>query len=241
MQERWQCSVMLAFMGGMLGQGTYLKACRPALAYTNVRLYAFPFIVFFLLAFWGKETGGVLMFALCRVVCFARWHNELCLLKLHELFSFVDTFASLDAMEQRQDSQQGSVKRPNVDSISKLYVFLQVVFLQCSAIGRARRIVRSWLGKQNVHLVYVLALHCHKLGWTLSLALAEVDVVLTCKFFWVLPSTCYLSSLMLCPTCLAKVVVFSSRILPSTYNLSSLMQCSACLARMVVFNSKILY
>ena len=72
MQERWQCSVMLAFMGGMLGQGTCLKARRPALAYANVRLYGFSFIVFIRSAFWGKEMGGVLVFALCRVVCLVR-------------------------------------------------------------------------------------------------------------------------------------------------------------------------
>ena len=57
------------------------------------------------------------------------------------------------------------------------------------------------------------ALHCHKLGWVLSLALAEVDIVLTCKFFSVLPSTCYLSSLMQCLAYLATLIVFNSKIL----------------------------
>ena len=62
---------MLAFIGGMLGQGTCLKVCHPALAYANVCLYVFSFIVFIHLAFWGKEIGGVVVFALCRVVYFA--------------------------------------------------------------------------------------------------------------------------------------------------------------------------
>ena len=35
-QYQWQCSVVLAFMDGMLGQGTRLKARRLALAYANV-------------------------------------------------------------------------------------------------------------------------------------------------------------------------------------------------------------
>ena len=38
-------------------------------------------------------------------------------------------------------------------------------------------------GKQNVHLVDVFALHCHKLVWALRLALAEADIVFTCRFF----------------------------------------------------------
>ena len=63
---------MLAFMGGMLGQGMSLNARRPALAYANVRLYVFSFIVFVCSAFGGKEMGGVLVFALCHVVCLAR-------------------------------------------------------------------------------------------------------------------------------------------------------------------------
>ena len=63
MQERWQCSVMLAFMGGMLGQRTRLKVRRLALAYANVGLYVFSFIVFIRSAFWGKKMGG------CTSVC----------------------------------------------------------------------------------------------------------------------------------------------------------------------------
>ena len=42
---------MLAFMGGMLGQGTCLKVRRPALVYANVRLYVFSFIAFVRSAF----------------------------------------------------------------------------------------------------------------------------------------------------------------------------------------------
>ena len=63
---------MLAFMGGMLGQGTCLKVRRPALTYTNVRLYVFSFIFFIRSAFLGKEMGGVVGFALRHVVCLAR-------------------------------------------------------------------------------------------------------------------------------------------------------------------------
>ena len=47
-----------------------------------------------------------------------------------------------------------------------------------------------------------------------------------------------LSSLLQCPACLARMVVFNSKILPSTCNLSSLMQCPACLARVVVLTAK---
>ena len=57
MQERWKCSVMFAFMGGMLGQRAHLKARRPALAYANVRLYIFFFIVFIRSAIWGRKWG----------------------------------------------------------------------------------------------------------------------------------------------------------------------------------------
>ena len=63
---------MLALMGGMLGQGTHLKLHCPALVYANVRLYVFSFIVFIRLAFWEKEMGGVVGFALCSVACMAR-------------------------------------------------------------------------------------------------------------------------------------------------------------------------
>ena len=65
-----QCN--LSFNGGKLGKGMRLNARRPALACTDVCLYVFPFIVFIRLAFWGKEMGGVLVFALCHVVCFMR-------------------------------------------------------------------------------------------------------------------------------------------------------------------------
>ena len=53
----------------------------------------------------------------------------------------------------------------------------------------------------------------HMPGRANSLALAKADIVLTCKFFPVLPSICYLSSLIQCPACLARVVVFDNKIL----------------------------
>ena len=56
-QERWQCNVMLAFMGGMLGQGMPLKARRPALAYANICLYVFSFVAFIRSAFLGRNGG----------------------------------------------------------------------------------------------------------------------------------------------------------------------------------------
>ena len=71
-QERWQWNVLLALMGRMLGQGTCLKARRVALVYANVRLYICSFIVFVHSAFLGKEMGGVVGSALCRVICLAR-------------------------------------------------------------------------------------------------------------------------------------------------------------------------
>ena len=41
-------NAMLDFMGGMLGQGTHLKARRPALAYANVCLHVFPSLSLFI-------------------------------------------------------------------------------------------------------------------------------------------------------------------------------------------------
>ena len=73
-------------MSGMLGQGTHLKVHRLALAYANIRLYIFSFIVSIRSIFWGKDMGVVLLFALCRVVSLVRWCNKLRLLRLHELF-----------------------------------------------------------------------------------------------------------------------------------------------------------
>ena len=43
-------------------------------------------------------------------------------------FSFADTFADSDAMEQWQESQQGRLKRSDIYSIGKLNVSLYVVF-----------------------------------------------------------------------------------------------------------------
>ena len=71
-QDRWQCSVMLAFMGEMLGQAMRIKARRPTLTYANICLFVSSFMVFVCSAFCGKEMGVVLAFALCRVVCLAR-------------------------------------------------------------------------------------------------------------------------------------------------------------------------
>ena len=71
-QELWQCIVMLAFMGRMLGQVMPLKVHRLALAYTNICLFVVSFIVFVRSTFLGKEMGGVLVFALCCGVCLAR-------------------------------------------------------------------------------------------------------------------------------------------------------------------------
>ena len=62
-QERWQCSVMLAFMGGMLGQGTRLKARRLTLAYTNLCLYVFFLHSFCSFSTFGEGNGG------CSGVC----------------------------------------------------------------------------------------------------------------------------------------------------------------------------
>ena len=56
-QEQWQCSIMRAFMGGMLGQRTCFKARRPALVYANIRLYVFSFIGSFVQHFWGRKWG----------------------------------------------------------------------------------------------------------------------------------------------------------------------------------------
>ena len=64
---------MLAFMGKMLGQGTRLKARRPALAFVNVHLCIFFLHCFHLLSILGEGNGeGVVGFALCHVVCLAR-------------------------------------------------------------------------------------------------------------------------------------------------------------------------
>ena len=62
MQERLQCSVMPTFMGAMPGQGTRLKAHRPALAYANVHL-CFFLHCFRLFSVLGEGNGG------CTDVC----------------------------------------------------------------------------------------------------------------------------------------------------------------------------
>ena len=62
MQERLQCNVMLAFMGGMLDQGTCLKGRRPAPVYANVCLCAFLHC-FYSFNILGEGNGG------CSGVC----------------------------------------------------------------------------------------------------------------------------------------------------------------------------
>ena len=67
----------------------------------------------------GKRVAGVKQVWQCNVLLAVWRRYELRLLKLRELFSFVDTLADFNAAEQRQPRQQGRVKRPNVHSSAK--------------------------------------------------------------------------------------------------------------------------
>ena len=64
----------------------------------------------------------------CNVVLAVWRRYELRLLKLLEVFSFVDTFVGFNAAEQRQHGQQGRVNQPNVHSSGKLKCFLAGCF-----------------------------------------------------------------------------------------------------------------
>ena len=67
----------------------------------------------------GKRVAGVKRVWQCSVLLAVWRRYELRLLKLLELFSFVDTLADFNAVEQRQPGQQGRVKRPNLHSSAK--------------------------------------------------------------------------------------------------------------------------
>ena len=67
----------------------------------------------------GKRVAGVKQVWQCSVLLAVWRRYELRLLKLLELFSFADTLADFNSMEQRQHEQQGRVKRPNVHSSAK--------------------------------------------------------------------------------------------------------------------------
>ena len=67
----------------------------------------------------GKRVAGVKQVWQCSVLLGVWRRYELYLLKLRELFSFVDTLADFNVVEQRQQGQQGKVKRPNVHSSAK--------------------------------------------------------------------------------------------------------------------------
>ena len=67
----------------------------------------------------GKRVAGVKQVWQCSVLLAVWRRYELRLLKLREFFSFADTLADFNAVEQRQPGQQGRVKRPNVHSSAK--------------------------------------------------------------------------------------------------------------------------
>ena len=67
----------------------------------------------------GRNSAGVKQVWQCSVLLAVWRRYELRLLKLLELFSFADTLADFNAVEQRQPGQQGRVKRPNVHSSAK--------------------------------------------------------------------------------------------------------------------------
>ena len=67
----------------------------------------------------GKRVAGVKQVWQCSVLLAVWRRYELRLLKLRELFSFANTLADFNAVEQRQPRQQGRVKRPNVHSSAK--------------------------------------------------------------------------------------------------------------------------
>ena len=87
----------------------------------------------------GKRVAGVKQVWHCNVLLAVWRRYKLRLLKLLELFSFANTFANFNAVEQRHHGQQSRVKRLSVHSSGKLNVSLQVVFPLCNAIRRAGR------------------------------------------------------------------------------------------------------
>ena len=132
----------------------------------------------------GKCVAGVKQVWQCSVVLAVWRRYELRLLKLLELFSFADTFADFNAVEQRQHGQQGRVKRPNVHSSGKLNVSLQVIFPLCSAIRRAGRQAEPWPRRLRCFIVACFPiLQGLRLGRASSLALAEVPGVFICRLF----------------------------------------------------------
>ena len=67
----------------------------------------------------GKRVAGVKQVWHSSVLLAVWRRYKLRLLKLRELFFFVDTLADFNAAEQRQPGRQGRVKRPNVHSSAK--------------------------------------------------------------------------------------------------------------------------
>ena len=53
--------------------------------------------------------GGLLRFAVCRVVCSVGQSTEFCLLILYELLFLVGTSTDLVAVEQRQGTKKGKL------------------------------------------------------------------------------------------------------------------------------------
>ena len=91
----------------------------------------------------GKRVAGVKQVWQCSVLLAVWRRYELRLLKLVELFSFADTLADFNAVEQRQPGQQNRVKRPNVRRQGKTLHFK----FFCPSISYLSR----WRGRGPLH------------------------------------------------------------------------------------------
>ena len=82
----------------MLRQGDAPKGASPSLGVPQRSLVCLFLHCFHLLSIFGKEMGGVVGFALYRVLCLVGRCTKLHLLTFHETFPLADTFADLYAM-----------------------------------------------------------------------------------------------------------------------------------------------
>ena len=85
--------------GQDVGPGNMLKGTSPGPGICQRSLVCLFLLSFHFLSIFGEGNEGVVGFALCRLLRLAGRCTPLHLLTLHELYSLVDTFATLDAME----------------------------------------------------------------------------------------------------------------------------------------------
>ena len=129
---------MLAFMGGMLGQGMPLKARCPALAYANICLYVFSFVVFIRSAFLGRN-GGCSGVCIVLLAILGGVTPQTAIVNTPLTFVLAGISTDLQAAEQRKENKKAWLKPSNVHNKGKLNVSFQDFSPQCMAICQARR------------------------------------------------------------------------------------------------------